>query len=116
MSTKLKPGDAVYVAGPYTTGNPNTNVRQAISYGEITRRAGLLPFVPHLYHLWDLANPHEYEYWMGLCLGWVVRCQAVLRLPGQSSGADRECALAREHGIPVFTDIVELLNAINREE
>jgi len=32
----------------------------------------------------------------------------VLRLPGPSSGADKEVDLARRLGIPVFTEIDEL--------
>ena len=31
----------------------------------------------------------------------VARCDLVVRLPGGSSGADRECALAHRLGIPV---------------
>jgi len=33
------------------------------------------------------------------------RCDAVLRLPGASRGADQDVALARERGIPVFTSL-----------
>ncbi|GAA5161480.1 hypothetical protein GCM10023321_45770 [Pseudonocardia eucalypti] len=29
-------------------------------------------------------------------------CQAVLRLPGESTGADQDVALARERGLPVY--------------
>ncbi|MFB2600279.1 DUF4406 domain-containing protein [Herbiconiux sp. P17] len=35
-------------------------------------------------------------------------CDAVLRLPGESSGADTDVAIARERGIPVYFDIAEL--------
>lgn len=31
------------------------------------------------------------------------RCDAVLRLPGESRGADQDVAIARERGIPVYT-------------
>ena len=30
------------------------------------------------------------------------RCDAVLRLPGESSGADNDVAIARERGLPVY--------------
>ena len=36
------------------------------------------------------------------------RCDAVLRLPGASRGADQDVALARERGIPVFTSLDEV--------
>lgn len=35
-------------------------------------------------------------------------CDAVLRLPGDSAGADQDVAIARERGIPVYFDIAEV--------
>jgi hypothetical protein len=35
-------------------------------------------------------------------------CDAVLRLPGESTGADQDVAIARERGIPVYTDLAEI--------
>jgi hypothetical protein len=32
-------------------------------------------------------------------------CDAVLRLPGASAGADQDVAIARERGIPVYEDV-----------
>jgi hypothetical protein len=32
-------------------------------------------------------------------------CDAVLRLPGASKGADQDVAIARERGLPVYTDL-----------
>jgi hypothetical protein len=46
---------------------------------------------------------------MELDFGWVRRCDAVLRLPGASSGADREVALAERLGLPVFGSVDEVL-------
>lgn len=66
----------------------------------------MVPFVPHShFHLWDAEHGHGYEYWMTQCFAWVRRCDALVRLPGESSGADREAALARELGIPVFDGV-----------
>ena len=36
------------------------------------------------------------------------RCDAVLRIPGESRGADLECDLAREVGMPVYTSLDEV--------
>ena len=36
------------------------------------------------------------------------RCDAVLRIPGDSRGADMDVARARALGIPVITDVREL--------
>ena len=35
-------------------------------------------------------------------------CDAVLRLPGESSGADTDVAIARRRGIPVYFDVEEI--------
>jgi len=35
-------------------------------------------------------------------------CDAVLRIPGESRGADLEVARARRLGLPIFTDVSEL--------
>jgi hypothetical protein len=45
------------------------------------------------------------------------RCDAVLRLPGESVGADNDVAIARERGLPVYhrlEDIPPALDAIHR--
>lgn len=36
------------------------------------------------------------------------RCDAVLRLPGESRGADQDVAIARSRGIPVYSDLAEV--------
>lgn len=36
------------------------------------------------------------------------RCDAVLRLPGESRGADQDVAIAHERGIPVYTALAEV--------
>jgi hypothetical protein len=41
-------------------------------------------------------------------LNWLAKCDAVLRLPGASSGADREVEYAQKLGIPVFYSIEEI--------
>ncbi len=35
-------------------------------------------------------------------------CGAVLRLPGESTGADQDVALARQRGIPVYTRVEDI--------
>jgi hypothetical protein len=36
------------------------------------------------------------------------RCDAVLRLPGDSTGADHDVAIAESRGLPVYHDIAEI--------
>ncbi|MEU2439781.1 DUF4406 domain-containing protein [Streptomyces rubradiris] len=38
----------------------------------------------------------------------LARCDAVLRLPGDSEGADQDVALARRRGLPVYHDIAQI--------
>lgn len=39
-------------------------------------------------------------------------CDAVLRLPGESSGADTDVMIARKRGIPVYVDLADIPAAI----
>lgn len=38
----------------------------------------------------------------------LAHCDAVLRLPGDSSGADQDVATARRRGLPVYHDVDEI--------
>ena len=35
----------------------------------------------------------------------ILHCQALLRLPGESPGADREVQFARDNGVPVLYEV-----------
>lgn len=96
----------VYIAGPYT-GDELANVHLAMGAQAALMDAGVLAIVPHLSHYAHERWPRPYEEWMRLCLALVERCDAVLRLPGPSAGADRETRHAAERGIPVLYSIDE---------
>ena len=98
----------VYIAGPYTLGSQAHNVREMVLAADEVRFVGGLPFIPLLSHFWDLLVPHDYDFWMAMCLEWVERSAAVFRLLGESRGADLEIARARELGIPVFYEMWDL--------
>lgn len=38
----------------------------------------------------------------------LAHCDAVLRLPGHSTGADQDVATARRRGLPVYHDVTEI--------
>ena len=105
----------VYVASPYTHGDAALNVRAQIEAAENLVGIGYLPYVPLLDRLWHLMSPHGYEYWASMSLAWLELCDAVLRLPGESAGADAEVARALELGMPVYYSIGELQRANNVE-
>ena len=99
----------VYVAGPYTHGDVAVNVRNAYAAASRLADLGFAPFVPHATHFWHMLFPRPYEFWLELDNQFLPFCQAVLRLPGHSQGADKEVHLAQTLGIPVFTDIDDLV-------
>ena len=99
------PGLRVYVAGPYTKGDVVGNVRTAVLAGSAIAAAGHHPFIPHLSHLWHTIDPHPYEFWIAQDNAWIVVCDVLVRLPGESPGADAEVELARLVGLPVFYDV-----------
>lgn len=99
----------VYVAGPYTQGDPVLNVRAAVAAADELLNLGLVPFVPHLSHLWHTISPKPYDAWIRLDLYWLRKCDALLRLPGPSHGADAEVAYAVDLGIPVYYSVAEVV-------
>ncbi len=107
-------GIKCYVAGPYSSA-PTENTHAAIAAGDQLLRMGYVPFIPHLSHYWDAQHPHDYADWLDWCLEWVKVCDAVLRLPGDSPGADDECEMAYGLDIPVFHSIEELHAAFTEQ-
>lgn len=98
----------VYIAGPYSHPDPVLNVRTAIDYAEQVPKLGAIPVVPHLSHLWHLVSPHDYQWWLTYDLALLARCDALLRIPGESPGAAGEVEWATGHGIPVAYTLSEL--------
>ena len=101
----------VYVSGPYSGGDVESNVAEAIEMGQLVYNNGHIPFIPHLFHFWDQHLPHRnvYEDWMRLCMSFLETCDVLLRLPGESPGADREVERAKELGMKVYYSVKDLL-------
>lgn len=100
----------VYVAGPITKPEPMENVHQAIVIATELLDSGLVaPFVPHTTALWHMITPRPYEAWLDYDLDVIERCDALLRLPGESAGADIEHQRANTLAIPVFHEIGRLM-------
>lgn len=118
----------VYIAGPIRKGDLLGNVHQAdVAMGELMR-AGYAPFNPMLsVYAGGISKPLGYEGppfayadplaklpgvtsddWLEMDLAWVEVSDAVLRLPGESAGADGEVAYARKKDVPVFLNIQDL--------
>jgi nucleoside 2-deoxyribosyltransferase len=100
----------VYIASPYTLGDTAVNVRNSIDVFYELIKHGFIPFSPlAMCHTIQMIHPIEYEQWMQYDFEWVKTCDCLLRLPGDSQGADREIEVAKETGIPVFYSMKELL-------
>jgi len=99
----------VYIASPYTLGDVAVNVKNQMDVADLLMNAGIAPFVPLYSHFQHMAHPRPYQDWIKLDNEWVLVCDAVLRLPGESTGADDETTLAMENQIPVFYTIEEVL-------
>lgn len=100
----------IYIAGPLSAPTEKErleNIQRAIDAGLEVYRAGGIPFIPHLNHWAGLrseANGPALEYpdFLAWDLPVLRRCDGLVRLPGQSTGASIEEAAAREFGLPVF--------------
>ena len=112
MKKKIK----VFVCGPYTLGDVAMNVRAAIEAADRLALMGFVPFIPHLAHFWHLVSPYSYTFWMDWDKEFLIICDALLRIPGESGGAEKEIEVAKSLGIPVFYDIKYLQEYFIAEE
>lgn len=101
----------IYIAGPYSKGDVAQNVKAAVMGGDYVTRLGHVPYIPHLTHFWHLLMAHEYQFWLDYDLVWLAECDAILRLSGESAGADAEVEFAKSRGMPVFHSVFEIPKA-----
>lgn len=92
-----------------TLGDVPNNIRCGIEMAHKLLGAGYAPYCPHLSHFQQLMFPNRYEDWMLLDFEWIPLCDAMLRLSGESRGAEREVKLADACGIPVYYDLCAFL-------
>jgi hypothetical protein len=107
----------IYIAGPYTKGDVALNVRNAVYAGNLVAHFGHFPFIPHLSHFWHMLTPHEdIEFWYKQDIEWLKVCDALLRIEGESKGADEEERIAREMGIPIYYSVFEIPRMTDAEK
>lgn len=102
----------IYIASPYTLGDVAVNVKRQIDVANELIECGYAPFAPLLSHFQHLVHPQDHDTWMDIDLTWLVQCDAVLRLEGESKGADIEVSAAKDHDIPVYYDLTKLVMSI----
>lgn len=112
----------IYIAGPISRGDLKHNLQQARDAGLALLQAGFAPLIPHLTCFFANDFPEllpagtTHEDWMAVDLPWVACADAILRLPGESKGADAEEALAKSLDIPVFYNVDDLIEAIEPDD
>lgn len=98
----------IYISGPITKGDREANFQQAADAQKALLAAGYAVLNPVLTMLLPGAFEIPHDTWIANDLPWVAVADAVLRLPGESEGADIECTYASDRGIPVFCDLDKL--------
>ena len=96
--------DVLYLAGPYTRPDPIVNVNGACRVATIIiEQTEWVPMVPHLTMLWHAITPRSIGFWYALDLIHLAHCDAIVRLPGASIGADHEMGHAESIGLTVVS-------------
>lgn len=118
----MKPSLMILLAGPYRSGTGDDPLKMAANLAALEAVA---------LTLWQRGHLPVIGEWLALplirragsttvgdpiwqALGYPVadrlleHCDAVLRLPGESKGADGDVALARSRGLPVYTDLSQI--------
>ena len=112
----------ILIAGPYRSGTGDDPVRLAANLHALETaalplwRAGHIPMIGEWVALpiivqaggTHIADAVHQEFLYPVARRLLARCGAVLRLPGESKGADEDVRLARERGLPVYHDIAEV--------
>jgi len=112
----------VLIAGPYRSGTGDDPQKMAENLSRLEKaawpifKAGHLPMIGEWVALpvWHAAGGEKigdalYDEILYPTAGRLIeRCDAVLRIEGQSKGADNDVRLARERGIPVYFNVDEI--------
>lgn len=99
----------IFISSPFSEGDQRFNIERQNEAANVLMNEGYAPLAPLLLgDAMERMQSRTWEEWMECCLAWVAKCDAVLRLEGQSEGADLEVAEARRLGIPVYFSIEAL--------
>lgn len=109
----------ILIAGPYrsgTGGDPQLIARNLARLEEVSGpifRLGHVPMIgewaalPILRTL-DAVDAGEGDVMYETAHRLLQHCDAVLRLPGESAGADKDVEIAKERGLPVYRSLEEI--------
>ncbi len=112
----------ILIAGPYRSGTNDDPAKMAANLARLESaavplfRAGHIPMIGEWVALplgaqagsTGPGHPLYDEFAYPVAERLLRHCDAVLRLPGASKGADEDVRLARERGLPVYFDLAEV--------
>jgi hypothetical protein len=113
----------ILIAGPYRSGTDDDPQRMAANLKTLEQaawpifRAGHIPMIGEWVALPVLSSAGATEGPLDPLAEQVMyptaerllqHCDAVLRLPGESTGADQDVQIARQRGIPVYHALAEV--------
>lgn len=101
----------VFISAPYSLPDPATNIKRVSRVASRLATSGrLFPVAPVLLcHAWEQTVGQSYEFWIEYTKRFVENTDSLLRLSGESDGADGEVELANSLGIPIFYDVDSIL-------
>lgn len=102
----------VYIAGPYSQGDVEANVEVAMRTWLELWAVGYIPYCAHWTYFQNKFLELPYDDWLEFDGYWLESCDAVLRLPGPSRGADMEVTAATQLGMSVYNSTTELLKGL----
>ncbi|PWD51964.1 DUF4406 domain-containing protein [Serinibacter arcticus] len=110
----------ILIAGPYRSGTGGDPALIAANLARLEEasapifRAGHVPMIgewvalPVLRELEAVGEVGDADVMYETAARLLRHCDAVLRLPGESSGADTDVRIARERGLPVYTAVEQI--------
>ena len=105
----------IYIAGPMSRGDRIANLQQALHTYRALIEKGFAPLCPQLTFLVEGLFPQfTHEEWLAIDTPWVAVADALIRLPGESTGADEEVYEANRRGVPVFHNLGRLIEEMSK--
>jgi len=112
----------ILIAGPYRSGTNDdpaliaANLEMLESYALPIFRLGHIPLIGEWVALpiireaggKHISDSIHQQFLYPVASRLLERCDAVLRVPGESTGADQDVRLARERGLPVYYGIEKI--------
>lgn len=105
----------VFISGPLS-GDPEKNLAAAKEACKRLVIEGFAPFCPHLSWYVDPGSKLGYDKWINIDLEFLKDCHVMLRLPGESKGAEIEENYAHLWEKPIFYDIDSLVKYFKEQK